>query len=245
MSSRTSLHQAQARQCRPGGDGPARSARKVTVMGRAEGFLARWSRRKRLAAARPHAATDPVIPAKAPDAPPVSAEGAEGTAIAASQSLPPITSLDAGSDIMPFLAPGVPVGLTCQALRRAWMADPAIREFVELSENAWDFTVSDGVPGFGPLSAEDARRLVARKLGPAEGADTPAPEKDTTTPPADTAAPSEEAETGRIAEGRDFGRYHLHRSGQIATDTGTQQGIGGVENNRPLSPHSHGGALPK
>jgi hypothetical protein len=31
------------------------------------------------------------------------------------------------------------------------IADPAVRDFVGLAENAWDFSLSDGVPGFGAL----------------------------------------------------------------------------------------------
>ena len=53
--------------------------------------------------------------------------------------LPPIGSIGAASDIRPFLAPGVPVDLTRAALRRAWSTDPAIRDFIGLSENSWDF----------------------------------------------------------------------------------------------------------
>jgi len=214
-------------------------------MGRVEGFLARWSRRKRLAATQPHETCDVAAPEKVPDATPVPPEQAGDVAIVAPQSLPPIGSLGADSDVTPFLAPGVPVGLARQALRRAWITDPAIRDFVGLSENAWDFTVSDGVPGFGQLSAVDARRLVARALGPAEGSDVPPTEKDTTMPPADTAAPNEKAGAGRIAESRDFSRHHPHRSSQTTTDAGAQQEIGEAETNRPLPPRSHGRARPK
>ena len=208
-------------------------------MGRVEGFLARWSRRKRLAATQPHETCDVAAPEKVPDATPVPPGQSGDVATVAPQSLPPIGSLGADSDVTPFLAPGVPVGLARQALRRAWITDPAIRDFVGLSENAWDFTVSDGVPGFGQLSAEDARRLAARALGPAEGSDVP------TMPPADTAAPNEKAGAGRIAESRDFSRHHPHRSSQTTTDAGAQQEIGEAETNRPLPPRSHGRALPK
>ena len=38
---------------------------------------------------------------------------------------------------------------------RALLADPAIRNAVGLSENAWDFSIPDGVPGFGPILAAD------------------------------------------------------------------------------------------
>ncbi len=62
-------------------------------------------------------------------------------------SLPPIESINALSDIRAFLAPGVPAALTRAALRRAWVADPAIRDFVGLSENSWDFNDSRQHPG--------------------------------------------------------------------------------------------------
>jgi hypothetical protein len=80
-------------------------------------------------------------------------------------ALPPIDSIEAASDIRAFLQTGVPEDLTRAALRRAWVADPAIRDFVGLAENAWDFTAPDGVPGFGPLAPADAARLVAHVFG--------------------------------------------------------------------------------
>src|SRR5215467_4614783 len=61
-------------------------------------------------------------------------------------NLPPIESIGSGSDIRPFLAAGVPADLTRAALRRASSTDPAIRDFIGLSENSWDFDESDGVP---------------------------------------------------------------------------------------------------
>jgi hypothetical protein len=41
-----------------------------------------------------------------------------------------------------------PADLTRATLRRAWSADPAMRGFIGLSENSWDFNATDGVPGF-------------------------------------------------------------------------------------------------
>ena|SRR5437868_2471234 len=40
---------------------------------------------------------------------------------------------------------------------RAILADPAIRDFIGLSENAWDFTAPNGVPGFEPMPQDPAR----------------------------------------------------------------------------------------
>src|SRR5215469_10000005 len=74
-------------------------------------------------------------------------------------NLPPIESIGAASDIRPFLAPGVPADLTRAALRRAWSTDPAIRDFIGLSENSWDFNAPDGVPGFGSLTPQRLARM--------------------------------------------------------------------------------------
>ena len=83
-------------------------------------------------------------------------------------NLPPIESIGAGSDIRPFLAPGVPADLTRAALRRAWSTDPAIRDFIGLSENSGDFNAQGGVPGF----ASPTGHLLARMTGEAERLDT-------------------------------------------------------------------------
>jgi Protein of unknown function (DUF3306) len=125
-----------------------------------ESFLARWSRRKRTVAAQPDAGETPPNPAE--NAKPVSPTAGETTS---GPPLPPIESIECASDIQAFLAPDVPLELTRAALRRAWAADPAIRDFIGLSENAWDFNAPDGVPGFGSLDLEEIRRLVAQVLG--------------------------------------------------------------------------------
>lgn len=126
-----------------------------------ESFLARWSRRKRTVAAQPDTAGTPRLNA-AESAKPVSPTAGETPS---GSPLPPIASIEAASDLKAFLAPDVPLELTRAALRRAWAADPAIRDFIGLSENAWDFNTPDGVPGFGSLDLEEVRRLVAQMLG--------------------------------------------------------------------------------
>lgn len=140
-------------------------------MSEPENFITRWSRRKA------EAAEEQVDPAAAPPdaiapgdqqepAAPAPAESGKASSQDAPAAidpatLPPIESIVAGTDIKAFLQAGVPAELTRAALRRAWAADPSIRDFIGLSENSWDFTAPDGVPGFGPLSAEDAGRLMA------------------------------------------------------------------------------------
>jgi hypothetical protein len=141
-------------------------------MSDAEGFLRRWSRRKRDAAA-----LAPDVGEAAASAAPADGVEQSDAASAARQppseaapidpaTLPPIESITGGCDIRAFFRPGVPAELTRAALRRAWLADPVIRDFVGLSENSWDFNAPGGVPGFGPLRpTDDLARLAAQVLG--------------------------------------------------------------------------------
>jgi hypothetical protein len=61
--------------------------------------------------------------------------------------------------------------LTRAALRRAWSADQAIRDFIGLSENSWDFNAPEGVPGFGSLATDGPGQLPARKMREADRLD--------------------------------------------------------------------------
>ena len=78
-------------------------------------------------------------------------------------SLPSIESITAHTDIAAFLQTGVPAELTRLALRRAWATDPAIRDFIGIAENQWDFNDPNAIPGFGPLDpADNVADLVAQ-----------------------------------------------------------------------------------
>jgi hypothetical protein len=209
-----------------------------------EGFLARWSRRKRSAALkarereeRGRAATR--TPAETPAAPaPPEPEPAPVDPAA----LPPIESIGAETDIRAFLAAGVPAELKRAALRKAWSADPAISGFVGLSENSWDFNAPDGVPGFGPLSAEDVRRLAQRLVG--EGTDAEPAEPS----PAERSAATESG--GAAAEQRLRGDLDPSL-GAIGAAPGDEPRATAppVEIREgeccPIVPRRRGGALPK
>lgn len=126
-------------------------------MSEPEKFLERWSRRKREQA-------EPAAPAEAKPAPPAeAAELAEPPFDLA--SLPSLESIGAASDIRAFLQPGVPPDLMRAALRRAWSADPAIRDFVGLVENGWDFNDPNAIPGFGTIEPGEVARLLTQALG--------------------------------------------------------------------------------
>ena len=81
-------------------------------------------------------------------------------------SLPSIETITVNTDIRGFLESRVPVELTRAALRQAWASDPAIRDFIGIAENQWDFNDPDSVPGFGPLlESDNLPGLLAQALG--------------------------------------------------------------------------------
>jgi uncharacterized protein DUF3306 len=160
-----------------------------------DNFIARWSRRKRAAAE--HSDEKSSEESKPPATAGATTERAhsseEARAASAARTgapeptelpfdlakLPPIESITAESDIRAFLAPGVPPDLTRAALRRAWSADPKIRDFVGMADYDWDFNTPGAIAGFGPLEMTDQlRRQVAQMVGrslAAEASERPAP----------------------------------------------------------------------
>src|SRR5215510_1563137 len=149
-------------------------------MSEEENFIARWSRRKRAAAERvdEKAADEKSVGQKTTDEK-ISDTGATRDATVAPNDaaapseaafdiakLPPIESITAESDIRAFLAPGVPAELSRAALRRAWAADPKIRDFVGLADYDWHFNAPGAMAGFGQLEMTDElRRQVAQMVG--------------------------------------------------------------------------------
>jgi hypothetical protein len=114
-------------------------------------FLARWLRLKRGADTSPTQTVPPAVPFDP-------------------ATLPPIESLTSESDMSVFLQSGVPTEIARAALRGAWRADPAIRDFVGIAESQWDFNDPAAMPGFGPLEPIDpAISVVRRSVTPAVG----------------------------------------------------------------------------
>ncbi|MEO3471932.1 DUF3306 domain-containing protein [Roseomonas sp. CAU 1739] len=154
-----------------------------------EGFLSRWSRRKRAV----EAGLPPPEPPAAvvPEAAPVSEVPQEPHFDIT--TLPPIDSLTIDSDIAAFLRKEVPAALQRAALRKAWTLDPAIRDFIGPADYAWDYNAPDGVPGASLDLPGNIREMLAQAFGtPAEdAAELPAP--DTSIIEAPPEAPTEEA----------------------------------------------------
>jgi hypothetical protein len=154
-----------------------------------ERFLERWARRKRQAANN----ASPLDAKSGFDDPRLTGDATEGAEHASTRldpppagdsgpslpafdlaKLPSLDSITAETDIRAFLLPGVPAELSRAALRRAWSADPAIREFIGLADYDWDFNTEGAITGFGPLEmTEELRRQVTNMVGRSLSPDEP------------------------------------------------------------------------
>jgi Protein of unknown function (DUF3306) len=131
-----------------------------------DNFLSRWARRKREAEVASSIESG-VAPQPDPEAEPS----------LDLESLPSIESITESTDIRGFLRSGVPAELTRTALRQTWSSDPAIRDFIGIAENQWDFNDPKAIPGFGPLGGtDDVPALLARALGRVDRAADAIPE---------------------------------------------------------------------
>lgn len=232
-----------------------------------EDFLKRWSRRKRAADAAKPGPPGPETGAPGAAAPQEVAADPSGDAAEAEfdpATLPPIDSITAVSDITAFLRAGVPAELTRAALRRVWTTDPAIRNFVGLAENAWDFTDPNAMPGFGPLeSSDEVRRMIAQVVDQiGEAARTKAEEER----PSDAEEPSNsdasEAMTASERQQRTLPESAhaplpvaaiapAESSGQVLLQSNKEDGAvqrdatEDVKHTKQSSHRIHGGALPR
>ena len=137
-----------------------------------ENFLARWSSRKladRSARQNARAEQQPrdendALENSAGAETPKDGDPPDNRPFDAAQ-LPPLDAIGPDTNIADFLRREVPPDLTRAALRRAWTSDPAIRDFIGLVENGWDFNDPSGMSGFGPITAEEVARLAGRVIG--------------------------------------------------------------------------------
>ncbi len=143
-------------------------------MSESEKFLERWSRLKREVVDDAASAPKPVSERDKIDKIDETAAARPGEVKDAASaepfdlgSLPSVDLIDANTDIRGFMQAGVPTELKHAALRRAWSADPHIRDFVGLVENGWDFNDPTAMHGFGPIDPRDIERLLAQVIGPA------------------------------------------------------------------------------
>ena len=217
-------------------------------MSEPENFLARWSRRK--AEQEQPADRAPEANEKADQQKQSGAAEAKNEEIkkegeeADLSKLPPIESIGPETDIRAFLQKGIPPELTRAALRRVWSSDPAIRSFIGIAENQYDFATGSDIPGFGPLTpADDVARMVREIMG--EGVPRPlSPSQPERAPEIDAEAPEKSAEVAEAVEDSSAPQQ-LAELDEVPSDDGAAQQTEVGEEEDSQAPHSHGGALPR
>lgn len=172
-----------------------------------EGFLNRWSRLKQQQADDTPAedaeeqkgqvtalqeGRSGALPASVPSAesqPSGERASGDGDTVPV-EDLPSIDSIDATTDLTPWLKKKLPPEWKQAALRRMWAVDAEIANFVGPADYAWDWNVPDGVPGFGPIrELDNIAALVAQAIGSVE------------------AQPKKEAETRETQVAMDAGKH--------------------------------------
>jgi hypothetical protein len=123
------------------------------------GFLGRWARRKQEAQRQAAAPSRPTAPESAEptvaEQPPV-----------AELPLPTLDDIVPDADVTAFFQKHVPEALRTAALRKLWVTDPAIKDFIEMADYQWDFNNPDTIPGWSASIGDvDVNRLANRILG--------------------------------------------------------------------------------
>jgi hypothetical protein len=221
-----------------------------------ESFVSRWARLKR--GSDIQRGTNPFVDEPPASAAKTSATGVEGAIvqpeIAATadapfdpSSLPSIDEIGVDTDIRGFLQSRVPAELTRAALRQAWASDPAIRDFIGIAENQWDFNDPDAISGFGPLpEGYDVSGLLSQVLGGRDRLVETIPKISESVEPISFAvANCEPADPGldvRKFADAELGSLPDNRTGARAVAENDQ--IAEV-NDRPPHHRRHGSALPR
>jgi Protein of unknown function (DUF3306) len=166
-------------------------------------------------------------------------------------SLPSIDSITADTDIVAFLKSGVPTELRRAALRRAWTSDPAIRDFIGIAENQWDFNDPNGISGFGPLDATESEVTFLAQVSSTAGAmpDLLAERATPVERVASNAACSEQSEADQHAQ---LDARQSHSTDSITTSCAMAEARAQTkaahdieEYDASCTRRSHGSALPK
>jgi hypothetical protein len=205
-----------------------------------ENSLSRWSRLKREAVSKGQAGAD-LDDTQARSAGPANTQPEAGLddGFVDPEDLPPIDAITADTDIRAFLKSRVPAELTRAALRRAWTNDPAIRDFIGIAENQWDFNDPTAIPGFGLLQGtDDISTLLEQAFGQLSELATAIAESPMAVEPP---APAEIVEEiGAPDQPGIPGASNAIAAERAEIEFGAEQ-----ENGAPLKRRSHGGALPR
>src|SRR3984885_11840623 len=166
-------------------------------------------------------------------------------------SLPSIETITFDTDIRGFLQSRVPAALTRAALRQAWASDPAIRDFIGIAENQWDFNDPTAMPGFGPmLETDNVPTLLARALGGRDKLadmipEIPAPVENATPVVANRELSNPDQSLQRPSERLSAADEMSNLPDDGNESTATRNDVMAEEDDFSRSHRSHGSALPR
>lgn len=138
-----------------------------------EGFLTRWSRRKRAVAEQgeiltPSPASEALRAEEALPAEQALPAEVEPQAAASEPEMvepPSLDLIDKDFDVAHWLKQNVPESWKLAAMRRAWESDPTIRDFENPARDyALDWNTPGGAPGYGPLTESDDVEAMVRGI---------------------------------------------------------------------------------
>lgn len=126
-----------------------------------EGFLTRWSRRKRAVAEQ----AEVLPPSPASEALPAEVEPQAAASEPEMVEPPSLDLIDKDFDVAHWLRQNVPESWKLAAMRRAWESDPTIRDFENPARDyALDWNTPGGAPGYGPLTESDDVEAMVRGI---------------------------------------------------------------------------------
>jgi hypothetical protein len=195
-----------------------------------ENSLSRWSRLKREAVSKRHAATDHAdMPACSVGPQDTSPETGVDEALVDPAELPSIDTITVDTDIRAFLKSRVPAELTRAALR-----------LVGIAENQWDFNDPTTISGFGPLlETDDVPALLAQAFGRPAELVTAAAELPVAPGPLASAEIAGEIVTPDQPEAPDAS------NGTADEGAAIEHPVAEPESGAPSKRRAHGGALPR
>jgi hypothetical protein len=131
-----------------------------------EGFLTRWSRRKRAVVEQAEALPpSPVSEALPAEVLPAEAEPQASAPEPEMVEPPSLDLIDKDFDVAHWLKQNVPESWKLAAMRRAWESDPTIRDFENPARDyALDWNTPGGAPGYGPLTESDDVEAMVRGI---------------------------------------------------------------------------------
>jgi hypothetical protein len=178
------------------------------------GFLGRWAKRKQ------EVQRQDLVPQNVPDALPEPVPEARAEEL----PLPSLDSIVPGSDLTAFFQKHVPEALRTAALRKLWVTDPEIKNFIEMADYQWDFNNPDSIPGWSSsVEGVDVKDMLEKVMGMEKPVADISPHTLPAMAPENPEQPSAEPEADEQSAGPEAAKG-IRENTETAIKTGTLSG---------------------